>query len=144
MTVPHPDSFDPSQMVIPVRLVDAVAGVIPAPRNDSEPQISSYGFTLSRVAGGDFTPAQLLGEDPLRIAAYVMTNVVIFLGTKSQMTAVGPNQLPTSGSNGPGMRVPAGLSSPWPIRGNSEIWVAFTGAVEVSVWVERRVQGGAR
>lgn len=109
-------------------------------RVETPSQISSYGFTLSKVVG-DLSAMQLIGEDPLRIALFVIPSAIVYIGSKKEM--MGAPLIPATGSNGPGMRLPA-VTNAFPIRGTDEVWIGFTAAVEVGVWVERRVPGGVR
>ena len=85
----------------------------------------------------------LLNEDPTRLRALIFTSAVCFVGDPEQMSGV-TAQLPSTGSGGPGARIPAAANSPIVLNTQTEVWVAFTAATEIGVWVEREVPGGAR
>lgn len=138
MTIPWQDQPYETAVPIPVIIQE------PLPpgfhRIETPPLVTGYGFTVSRVAGDNFSAVAFLSEDPLRTAVKVLCSAVVYLGSKKQM--LGQGQMATNGTNGPGMRIPAASSSMFVINSTDEIWIGFTGTVEVSAWVERRVPGG--
>lgn len=138
MTVPWAEAQigDPSVQPIDVIITKDLT------KSETPSQVYSYGFTISRTAA-DGPTAVLLEEDPLRIRALITTNLVFFIGDKKSMSNV-QAVLPATGSGGPGIRIPTGLSSPFPIMGQNEMWAAFTGVTDVGVLIERRIPGGVK
>lgn len=108
-------------------------------RVESGHEIETTGFTLSRGAGA--RAEQLLAEDPTRVRALVQTNAYVFLGSRNQMGSIN-STVPATGGNGPGALVAPGTLFV-EITGINELWIAFTGAAEVGVIIERRVPRGA-
>ena len=110
----------------------------PKPGRD---QIVTDGFTLALTAADAPGARQLLPEDSLRTVAWIQTDTICFVGTKSQMTSI--NALINNASPGPGARI-LNVSPFVAIRGSNELWVAFSAAPTIiGVLVERRSPGGA-
>jgi len=107
-------------------------------------QIVGDGFTVVLLAGDSQGQGArlLLPADPTRVVAWVQTDTICFVGTKSQMTSV--NGLLNNASSGPGTRI-LNTAPFFPIRATNEIWVAFSAAPTLlGVWVERRIPGGVK
>lgn len=119
--------------MVPVKISDVVSV-----RIESDETIETSGFTLSR--GANAKAEQLLSEDPKRVRALIQTNAYVFLGSRNQMSSIN-NQVPATGGNGPGALVAPGTLFV-EITGTNELWIAYTGAAEVGVLIERKVRRG--
>lgn len=138
MTIPWSETQDGDPTFAPMEVIIASVkdGAFP---KETPSQVYGYGFTVSRPAGAP--PEAVLGEDPLRISAMFMTNLVFYLGEKKDFSSINTT-LPATGTAGTGARIPTGLNAPFKTAAQNELWVAFTGATDITVWVERRVPGG--
>jgi hypothetical protein len=134
MTIPH--DAPPELGILPVHIVSDQTR--PSRTNSL---VRGYGFTISRGAG-DAPVMPLLNEDPMRIRALIMTNLVCYIGDPEQMSSITAQMGATDA--GPGARIPTALSSPYEIQTQAEVWAGFTGVTALSVWIERLVPGGMR
>lgn len=104
----------------------------PAVKGD---EIEGIGYTL--VVGATDRAQLLLAQDENRIRAVIMTTAAIKVGSKNQMLGLG---VITATDGSPGALLLANF--PIPIRGNNEVWLATTGAANIGVWVERKIDRG--
>lgn len=95
--------------------------------------IDGAGFTL-RIEATD-GPTKLLSEDPLRLRAWITSNVGLHIGTRQSLSTL--SGLIGVNTNTPGARLDSSAAAV-EIKAQSEVWGIVEAAGLVGVWVERK------